>query len=101
MESKMSEQRKSSPEFGERLKKLRKQAQMSVEKVAMLINVAPSTYREWENGRAISGNPYVQLARAFNVSLPTLFGVSEPTQDEITQYLNSIQQTLNEIRLRL
>lgn len=51
------------------MKKLRLQQGLSLTEVAHKAHVAVSTYREWEYGREIKGEPYVRIAQALNVSL--------------------------------
>lgn len=46
--------------FGTRLKRLRSQAGLTAEQVAKKLKFATSTYREWEYGRAIQGEPYIE-----------------------------------------
>lgn len=59
-------------EFGKRLEKLRIREGLSVSEVARHISVSTSTYREWEYGRQIKGEPYEKLASILNVSLNEL-----------------------------
>jgi transcriptional regulator with XRE-family HTH domain len=44
---------------------------------AKLIGVPETTYREWEYGRAIRGEPYLKIARAFGISVEELFVTDE------------------------
>ena len=39
--------------------------------------VPETTYREWEYGRQIRGEPYRKIAEAFNISVGMLFGEEE------------------------
>lgn len=55
--------------LGARLQNLRNQQNLTATEVAQAVGVSVSTYREWENGRAIRGEPYVELAKIFQVSL--------------------------------
>ncbi len=55
--------------LGERLRKLREQRGFSISEISKSISVSPSTYRDWEYGREIKGEPYVRIADYFNVSL--------------------------------
>ncbi len=80
--------------IGERLKKLRLQRKMKVSECAEFLEVSLSTYREWENGRAITGEPYPKLAKLFGVSISDLFGL-EP--EVITEKLNEIERVSNEL----
>ncbi len=58
--------------FSDRLRRLRVQCGLSVTQVAEELSIAPSTYREWENGRQILGEPYAQLAKVFRVEISEL-----------------------------
>lgn len=60
--------------FNKRLQKLRKERGLSVRTMAKKLKVPESTYREWEYGRAIRGEPYVKIAEVLEVSLQELFG---------------------------
>jgi len=60
--------------FYKRLREFREDRRLSMRDLARLINVPETTYREWEYGRAIRGEPYVKLARALGVSLEDLLG---------------------------
>lgn len=85
--------------FGQRLKTLRLAEKLPVEVVANAIGVAPSTYREWENGRAVTGQPYVKMANLFKVGLHELMGISDP-RSEVTAKLQELEKIIQEIRLR-
>jgi len=41
--------------------------------VAERAGISASTYRYWEYGKKIKGEPYIELALALNVSLTELF----------------------------
>ncbi len=58
--------------LADRLKKYREAKKMSVSEVAKRVGVSQSTYREWEYGRKIKGEPYLRLAETLGVSLNTL-----------------------------
>ena len=85
-------------QFGKRLRELRVQQNLSAEQVARMTGVVISTYREWENGRAITGQPYIQMATALRVSVYQLFGIEDTRKDEIASKLNKIDYLLQEIR---
>lgn len=55
--------------FADRLKKLRIQKNLSPKQMSTMTAIPLSTYREWEAGRQIKGQPYVKIAQALNVSL--------------------------------
>lgn len=58
--------------MAKKLVALRKSRSYSRKKAAALIGVPETTYREWEYGREIRGEPYSKIAKAFDVSLGDL-----------------------------
>lgn len=71
-------------QIGARLKKLRLRNRFTVEEVAKHIGVAQSTYREWEYGRLIKGEPYEKMAEIFGTSLTEIITGKRPNfSDEI------------------
>ena len=74
-----------------KLQELRQKSKMSIAACAESIGVSQSTYREWENGRSISGEPYVKIANLFGVSLSELFGVKD---QDVTHELGLIEEEL-------
>jgi len=75
--------------FSDRLRKLRKANQLTQKEAAKLIDVPESTYKDWENGAAIRGEPYPQIAKVFGVTLDELFEVST-NNDSISNKAHSI-----------
>lgn len=59
-------------DLGNRLRALRTSQSLSISEVAKATGVAESTYRDWEYGRQIMGEPYEKLAKVFNTSLSFL-----------------------------
>lgn len=53
--------------LGQRLKVFRTKKTLSAREVAFQVGVSVSTYRDWENGRAIKGEPYTKLAEILGV----------------------------------
>lgn len=80
--------------FSENLKNLRVNKGLSVKEMATKLEVAPSTYREWEYGRKIQGEPYPKIAEILNVSLDKLFGRK---QIKVKDVLNSLEEIKNKI----
>lgn len=64
-------------EFATRLKAIRLKKDLSMRNAAKLIGVPESTYREWEYGRAIRGEPYPKIADSYGISLEELFGIDK------------------------
>jgi transcriptional regulator with XRE-family HTH domain len=88
-----------------RLKRLREKKGLSVKDVAKAIGVPVSTYREWEYGRTIRGEPYVNLSILFEVSLYELMtGVPSSNafhMESSFEKLNQIENLVREIRIDL
>lgn len=62
--------------MGQRLRRLRKDEELTAVTVARRLGISVATYRRWESGAAIPGEPYVALAKILGVSLNELFGVT-------------------------
>ena len=75
-------------ELGQRLEKFRRRKQLSVSDCARYLGVSVSTYREWENGRAIKGEPYRLLAELFEVSLSEIICGEISEMDRALQKLD-------------
>ena len=81
--------------LGERLRKARELKGMSVSEVARHLNVSPSTYREWEYGRDIKGEPYSAICSLFDISYSFLF-TGEKVR--IENFLEEIEIQIKKIR---
>src|SRR6266436_7191692 len=63
--------------FSRSLKQFRESENLSQREVARRIGVNESTYRQWEYGTTISGEPYPKIAEAFGITLDELFGLAK------------------------
>ncbi len=72
------------------LKNLRLARGWSIKTAAEQIGVPVSTYRDWEYGNSIRGEPYQKIAEAFGISLEELFG--NVTRSEKTELLKAVQE---------
>lgn len=83
------------PNISKRLRTFRLNCGLSMREAAKKIGVPETTYREWEYGRAIRGEPYVRIARAFGVTLDALFGNNtssgETVGDDFDRIISEIQ----------
>jgi transcriptional regulator with XRE-family HTH domain len=74
---------------------------MTIKEAAQLIGVPSTTYRDWEYGRAITGQPYVKIAKAFSITLNTLFEVKEDSkidsEERIDRLINDLRDLKQEI----
>lgn len=87
-------------EFGNRLKKIRQEKGYSLSKAARLLGISQSTYRDWERGRAIKGEPYPKLADFYNITLAELFGITE-SKNDISVELQLMEESIRRIRMRI
>ena len=87
--------------ISKRLKKFRELRNLSIKETAALIGVPESTYREWEYGRAIRGEPYLKIAQAFSISLDDLLGENKSSPDAYEKEFEKIIEELSKLHLRL
>jgi transcriptional regulator with XRE-family HTH domain len=84
--------------FGEKLKKLRLKAGLSQKQVAERAGISASTYRDWEYGKKIKGEPYADLASALRVSITELFTDKKVVTSKVQQELREIERIVENIR---
>ena len=71
-------------EFSERLKKLRKQAQLTQVDVAEKLGISQPAYASWERGiKKPTQENLVKIAQILNVSVDYLVGNSDYTEDKL------------------
>ena len=71
-------------EFSERLKNLRKQAQLTQVDVAEKLGISQPAYASWESGvKKPTQENLVKIAQILNVSVDYLVGNSDNTEDEL------------------
>lgn len=87
--------------FGKRLQRLRAEKNISVTHIVKHVGVSKSTYRDWEQGRAITGLPYPKLAQVFGTSFSELFGLEETTASDILKKLKMMEDLISEIKVAL
>lgn len=84
------------------LKKKRAAKGLSAKDVAAKLNVAESTYRDWENGRNIQGEPYLKISEVLDIPLGTLLGVENldvvKILDELDEITNKVKIIRNHVR---
>ena len=79
--------------FGERLKELRKEKNLTQTDIAKIFNVTDATVSTWEVGKAQpSFDILMELAKYFNVSTDYLLGIIEDDKPKIEK----LRQTLRE-----
>lgn len=88
-------------ELGKRLREFRKSKRLTIEAVARAVDVAPSTYREWENGRAITGNPYARIANVLGVSVLQILAGKENPRGEVINKIIEIERMIVQLKALL
>lgn len=68
---------------------------------AKRIGIPESTYREWEYGRAIRGEPYPEIAKAFEIPLAELFGINSAKNESVEEIINRITEDLATLKKKL
>ena len=81
--------------FAKRLTAFRLEKDLSINQVARKLGVSPSTYRTWEYGAKIKGEPYIQLAEIFEVSLKELLSGEK---SQIEAHIEQVEDQLKIIR---
>jgi transcriptional regulator with XRE-family HTH domain len=87
--------------IGIRMKALRKNAGLSVAEAAQAAKIPVSTYREWENGRQIKGEPYVRIANALNANLQELMTGEKPNSSDLIRKIAEIEEICLHLRKTL
>jgi transcriptional regulator with XRE-family HTH domain len=87
--------------LNKRLRKFREQRKLSMRDTAKLIGVPETTYREWEYGRAIRGEPYVKIAEAFGISLEDLLGSREIAPELFENDIDRLIRELLEFKTKV
>lgn len=87
--------------LGKRLERLRKQRELTAKAVAREIDVAESTYREWEYGRGLKLPPWQRLSRLLGVSVTELVTGETPEWQMCLNELEVIEKMIRELRLKL
>ena len=90
-----------SESLGQRLKRLREKNNLSVKEVAQALGIPVTTYREWENGRKIVGEPYPALAELFEVSVYELITGEKGKESNALLCVEAIRAELEKIRSHL
>src|SRR4051812_20847483 len=87
--------------FHVRLRRLRENKKFTMKEVAKRIGVPETTYREWEYGRMIQGQPYVAMASVFGVSLSELLAGKVTHSLEIHEALIQIETAVARLKVEL
>lgn len=83
--------------FSKRLKALREKRGITPKEMAENLGVSLSTYRDWEYGRKILGEPYQKIAEALDIGLNELFGNEIKSYGEVKNAIDEVRITLNKL----
>lgn len=87
-------------EISKILKERREELGLKVKEIALELEIAESTYREWENGRRIQGEPYLKLSRALSIPLGTLLGLDQSRSlKNLLNEINELEKHVKNIKL--
>lgn len=84
--------------ISEKMKERRVQLNLKVKDVAYQIGVAESTYRDWENGRKIQGEPYQLIADALEMNILELMEIQTSSFRLLMQEVENLEKHIKNIR---
>jgi transcriptional regulator with XRE-family HTH domain len=84
--------------ISEVLKKRKLQIGKKPSEIAEKIGVSESTYRDWENGRKIQGEPYRKIAEALEISIIDLLEIERVSYNYLKSELENIDNSIKNIR---
>lgn len=84
--------------MAKKLKMYRTKKNLSQIQVANLIGVPPSTYRDWEYGKQIKGEPYIKIAEILGITVSELLGSKAFSAKELLDCLNDIEVRIKSLR---
>lgn len=87
--------------FHKRLKRLRTDCGLSAKEFARRLGVPESTYRTWEYGGGIVGQPYLKMSELLGVSLHELLTGETPKPDELIALLDKMERLSGEIKKKI
>jgi transcriptional regulator with XRE-family HTH domain len=87
--------------FHQRLRRLRKNSGFTIRDLAKKISVPESTYREWEYGRGVRGQPYLKLADALEVSVYELLGGSAKNKASVMARFHDVEKAVSALGIEL
>ena len=87
--------------IGSRLKELREKKGVTIKQVAADLGVSPSTYRDWELGTKISGEPYAAMATVLGTSLSYLLTGEHIQQSGILEDVLRMKILLEKIEINI
>lgn len=87
--------------FEARLERLRKQKGLTAKSMANQINVAESTYRDWEKGRGLKVPHLQEISKVLSISVTELITGHPADLADHLKLLVEIEEKLTQVRLKL
>lgn len=84
-----------------RLKRYRQQRGLTIQEVSSRTGIPASTYKEWENGRQIRGEPYLLLAEVYQVSIQELITGQKNKSTSLLARFDALEAELQNIKTEL
>lgn len=87
-------------EISKILRERREELGLKVKDIALELEIAESTYREWENGRRIQGEPYLKLSKVLNLPIGSLLGLDQSKLlKNLLNEINELEKHVKNIKL--
>lgn len=83
--------------IGSRIKKRRTELGLTIKSVSDTLGVSESTLRDWENGRKISGEPYMKLAEILQMPVIKLISEHDLKISELEKEINGLKKSVKNI----
>lgn len=87
--------------FPMRLRRFRTAKGIKVKDMALKLGVSVSTYRDWEYGRAIKGEPYPKIAEILSVSLHELLTGHQSAPEHLMREILKCEEALSSLKKEL
>lgn len=87
--------------FPIRLRRFRTAKGIKVKDMALQLGVSVSTYRDWEYGRAIKGEPYPKMAEILSVTLNELLTGHKPAPEHLMLEILKCEEALSNLKKEL
>jgi transcriptional regulator with XRE-family HTH domain len=84
--------------MADRLQRLRNEKRLTQKSLAEQIGIPVSTYRDWEYGREIRGEPYLALAEVFGVGLYELLTGEKRSPSRMRKIVEDIDKSVTELK---
>lgn len=84
--------------LAKRLREMRHKKGLTIQEVSTQTGIPVSTYKEWENGRQIRGEPYLLLAQTYQVSLHEILTGEKGQANQLLEKLEEMERRIQDIK---